>query len=455
MTDFIDRIQCKVVITLNDKTEIDLSLKGATEVKNYITSVNILENTSASNQNPVGVVSSNTLKILLKSLDRTLLPDNEESPYFGKMDTSATIKVTIEDVDGQVEFNTFYVSSWLGNISTSSPYTVTIEATDLLSIVNKNPVPNIKFLKNIGTSKFFKDTINELNTTLSDKYKIQYDEEDISFSPYDTLAYSNIDASNMGTFLNTISQSTLTNIYYTREDKLKTDYCLDDTAKESVSNLSDKVNILKASIDRGGLVNYNGVKINCIENTVNSITELTTLSQQVLVPGDNIFEDIDLGNKIYKLGYIKVDSDSKVSVEIKDVSYSKNLVTFTVVNNTQGNVNCSIKVYGQTVKENKRVYTVKKQESSNEILEVTNKILPYNKIVTFANGLVSLVGIKNSALSLSGYFNPRIKLGDTVYVDVESTIKTKGYYKVVQLNWTFSSVVRCEAKVIKTITGGI
>ena len=140
MKQLVDKVSCSVIITLEDGTNIDISLVtggSISAIKNYITSLEVLESTNAQNKNPVGVVSSNTVKITLNSNDRTLLPDNEQSPYYGKMNTNAKVKVTVTDDDGSVTFNTFYVSSWVSNISSDNPTQVVIEATDLLSIINK------------------------------------------------------------------------------------------------------------------------------------------------------------------------------------------------------------------------------------------------------------------------------------------------------------------------------
>lgn len=457
MTELVERVSCSVIITLNDGTEIDVSLStvgSLSNITNYITSINLVESTNTANQNPVGVVSSNTLKLVLKSNDRSLIPDNEDSVYYGRMDNTAIINVTLEDEDGEIEFNTFYISSWVSNTTSSNPNQVTIEATDLLSIINKNSVPSSELLKNVSTNEIFISTINKLNASLEEKYRIQYDVNDIDFSAYPTLEITNFEADRMGTWFNILSQSTLTNVYYTRDNKLVTDYCLDDAAGESVCTLSDKVNITNASVDKGGLVGYTGVKVNYILNTINNLTELTTLREQVLNPGDNTFDNIDLGNKIYKLGYISVNTDSKTVIEVVSLTYGKNTATIVLRNNTESVISCNISIFGQTLKENKLFVTRTKSNSSNEILEVTNSIVPVGYINKFANELLSLIGIKASALKISGFFNPRIKLGDIVYVDVESSINTKGYYKVTELNWKISNTIKCEAKVIKTIAQG-
>lgn len=460
MTNFIDKVKCQVTIKLSNGTDIDVSyaqLGEKSNENNYITSIEILESAATNNKNPVGVVNSNILKINLNSINMNLVPDNEKSPYYGYMDNTAMIKIILEDADseelGNVEFNDFYVSSWTSNISSDSAYEVVIEATDLLSIVNKNDTPNTDLVKNANTKEIFIDMLNKLNSNLDDKYKIKYNVSEIAFNAFPLLEYNLFDASNFGTWLNILSQSTLTNIYYTRSNRIVTDYCLDDTAKESVCNLSDKVNIVRAYVDRGGLVSYSGVKVNYILNTVNNSDELVRLNNQVLVPGINTFENISVANKVYKVNYIVIDADSYTAVTNINIEYSRSDAKLTINNNNNENVNCNIIIYGQTLKENKLfVAKYKSTNKSGETLEVTNSILPANYIMSFANNLLSLIGIKNSALTIEGYFNPRIKLGDTVYIDAESSINCKGYYKVVELKWNISSVIKCEAKVIKTIT---
>ena len=188
------------------------------------------------------------------------------------------------------------------------------------------------------------------------------------------------------------------------------------------------------------------------------MAELTNITNQTLIPGENTFDNIDLGEKIYKINFVKIESDNKTAIEIKSITYSRNTATIILNNTTESDISCNIIIYGQTMKENKLFVKKNKSNSSNEILEVTNKILPESYIGNFADNLLSLIGVKNSALSLYGFFNPRIKLGDTLYVDIEKSINTKGYYKVTELKWKITNVIKCEAKVIKTIVqdnGGV
>lgn len=456
MTDLIERVKCKIVITLNDEnnTEIDISLstvENKNNITNYVTSIDIDESTNAQNNNPVGVVSANTLKIVLNSNDRSLFPENNQSPYYGFMNNTATIRVTLTDVDGEVNFNTYYISKWNSNINSNNPNQVIIEATDLLAIINKNSVPSGTITnRDMTTKESFIFMLNNLNNNLDLKYKLQYDESDINFSDFDKIEYDNIEAGNMSDWLNTVSQCTLTNIYIARDNKLKTDNCLDDKATESVGTLSDKVNITNASVDTGGLVNYTGVKINYITNTINPMTELTTVSNQLVKPGVNVFDDIDLSNKVFTINAVRLISNTSQALKLTKLVYDKRKCNIEIENTTTEDITCSIVIYGQSFKENK-LSVLKTKGSTNEILEVTNKLLLPNYADKYANNLLKLVGLKNSSLSLTGFFNPRLKLGDTIYVDVDKSIKTSGYYKIIGLHWKISNTIKCTAKVIKVI----
>ena len=101
--------------------------------------------------------------------------------------------------------------------------------------------------------------------------------------------------------------------------------------------------------------------------------------------------------------------------------------------------------------ENKLSITKLNNSSSNEILEVTNKLLSADDVNIFASNLLKLCSLRNSSLSVTGFINPRIKLGDTVYVDLESSIQTKGYYKVVGINMKIANTIKTTLKLIKLI----
>lgn len=448
MRDKIINIDYVVTIKFNDGSSIDI-VSNDKNRKNNIKSLKINESLNIQNNNPVGVVSTNTIKIELESIDKSLIPDNSESEYYGLMDNTAVIEISLTDEDGSINFNKFYVSNWDSNISTSNPYSVIIEGVDLLSLIFKNLVPVSELKKNISTTNTLTSVLDELNKNLPDKYKIDYDKKDINFDAFPVLEYNNIEASGMQKWLNILCQSTLTNIYYDRDNKLKTDYCLDDKISDSVSNLHGDDNVISASFEKGGLVSYSGVRAYAILNDIQGNNELVKLTNQIFTPGENRYEDIDLGGKVFKINTVFVKTDKNNPVEIVSVDYGKRNATIVFNNTSDENAVCDIAIYGQTLKETK-ISVVKKRSDSNELLEVTNYLLPRTYIDKFANGLLSLISIKESALNITGFFNPRIKLGNQVHVKINK-LNVEGYYKVIGLEWNIKSTIQCTAKVIKTI----
>ena len=455
MTELVDKVQCNIRITLSDGTEIDInnsiSNQSNSNIANYITDVSLDENLNAQNNNPVGVVSSNTLKISLNSNDRSLFPDNSNSPYYGKMDNSARVYLTLIDNDGTITFNTFYVSNWTTSISSSTPYRVIIECTDLLSIICKNNIENILITDNLSTSEALIYMLDRYNASIEDKYKVHYNTNDIKFDNFNHIVLDNIDSENIGSWFNILSQSTLTNLYIDRDDLFKTDNCLDDKASESVCTLSDKINITQASVDSGGLVRYNGVKTNYIVNSLNGISKIVNMNGQSLNGGSNKINDIKFSQRVYKVTGICLNVHNSVPVDITDFTYNQRRAKLELYNNSGDIVNVDIVISGQTFMENTLSITKLNDSSSNEILEVTNKLLSADDAEIFTSNLLKLCGLRNSSLSVTGFINPRIKLGDTVYVDLESSINTKGYYKVVGINMKINNIIKTTLKLIKII----
>jgi hypothetical protein len=166
--------------------------------------------------------------------------------------------------------------------------------------------------------------------------------------------------------------------------------------------------------------------------------------------GLNVFDDLDLSNKVFNINAVRLISNTSRALKLTKLTYNKRKCSLEIENNTTDDITCSIVIYGQSLKENK-LSILKTKGSTNEILEVTNKLLLPEYAEKYTTNLLKLVGLRNSSLSLTGFFNPRLKLGDTIYVDVERSIKTSGYYKIIGLHWKISNTIKCTAKVIKVI----
>lgn len=449
MDSIVTGVGLNVNIELKDGQIIELVLDslGKNNFNNFITACNVSESVAMQNNNPVGVVSSNTLKLELKSTDKSLFPDNSLSPYYDKMDDTAVIKLTLNESGEDIPFGVYYVNKWYGSVSSSTPYKVIIEATDLLGIIGKNKTPNITIKDDNGIKKYFIACLEALNKTNNVKNTVNFIDTDISFSQLPRMQFPNLDTTCMSNTLNMLSQSTLTNIYLNRSNYLKTDYCCDDTQSESICILSDKINLTSVRADSGSLVNYNAIKVLYSLGVINKTQGISKLTGQTLVIGDNVFNGIKLADNMYKLDYIDIQVDGNSPIVIKDVDYNKDTLSLTI--NSMTDTYCDIIVYGRTL-QNSNLYKEKSIGENGSTLQVANQLLESDLIDKFIDNLAKLMVLKNKNLDVSGWLNPRLKVGDIVTVDAVESTGISGLYKIMSLNWGISSTIKCSCKLIKT-----
>ena len=451
----VESVDCRLDILLANGDIINLELDKFAELKNlsnYITNINIKEELSASTDNPVGVVSSNTLNLELKSVDKNLMSENKNSPYYGYMNDTAIIKVILEDELGDITFGTWYVDRWYSSISNRNPYKVTIEAYDLFSSVGKSELPKVKLGGELLVKDLLIDIFNKYNESISNiNRRINFNEADLDFSTFPVLQYNNMNVASMGDLLNSVSQATLTHIMWDRNNNVVTDYVGDDTVLDSVCDLDDHVNITDAQDITGALVNYTGVKVNYAVGTINKPASLVRLDGQTLTEGENRFDNIRFSGSVRKINYVDIiTTDNDAVIDIKNIDYTKDSLDLILESNKE--TACSINIYGQTV--NNSILFVEKyiNDKDKSVLEMNNSIIRKSDVDNFADKMLELITLKSKSIKLVGWFNPRIKLGDIVHVDIEtSTGISPNYYKVMGLEWNITSTLKCTMRLMHVV----
>lgn len=447
---------CKATITFSNGDSIDIKQCKIGEKKgnNYINKVSLSERLSADTSMPVGVVCANIIDIELTSLDGELNPDNKNSSYYKYMNKSAFIDITFEESNEDIDMGRYFVEDWESDCTASNNYGVTISAVDLLSRVGKSPLAELRLKKNITIVDYLDEQFKEYNSNIKSDFEIGYNKDELDFGLYGTMQYNLLNAGNFSDLFNTISQSTITNMFIGRDRQLKTDYCLDDSKSDSVCRLDDTINLTQVSVATGGLSKYDGVKVHYGNYTVNGNQEVLKLENQAIVSGDNILEGIELKDNVYKINYISVISDTKnISVKCSKFSYGRKILNMTIASNS--NCKATIIVYGQTL--NTNTMYVERQIGDGEAvgdkttLELNNTIISERSLaIKYAKGLLKLMKLKQGSLQVTGWINPRIQLSDIVEVN-STALNISGYYKVVELNWTIENSIMCTAKLIKTV----
>jgi hypothetical protein len=441
MVERITSARAYVRIVLSDGQEINIksNLVGEQKDTNYITKVEVDRSLSASSNNPIGVPCSAVGSLTVHSTDLSLMPENLNSPYSGLLNNQAVVYMTLEDVEGQLAFGTYYVDDWYSSISSDTMTEVNIDFSGIMSYINKSPAPSINIEKDVDFKEYLVGIIEKWNESVDEKYRLTIDENKLTFGPFGIMPYSDIDASTYGEVLTVLSQSTLTNIYISNNNEVLTDYYFDDKGSESACNITDCTNAYQYNVGEGLLVKYKGVKVNYSNIIVNDSASIVKLqSQTVLANSETSIQNIDLGSKLFKLNYIQVDCNKEdTDIEIVSIEYSKKYLSLVLKNNSAEDVSVNINVFGQTINNNNLAIN----KGSEPMLEVTNNILSKSNCETFADKLYSIMTGNNNQLKLTGFFNPRINLGDVVYVDLKAINKT-GHYKVHAIKTIIDSTIK-------------
>lgn len=447
----------RIIFVNGEELTIEQDVNITQPPVNYIVNLQIQEKMFTQNQNPIGVVTSNLLKLELNSLDRSLVPENTNSPYYGNMNSTAEIEVSIKNMDagvaGYINLGRYFVNSWSGSATSSNKNKVTIEGNDILGILMKSNIPSYEIKRNTSVYSFLNTIADKINEQVSEKYKF-------SFNIPETLKFGNIDnndieASDVGTLFNIVCQSCLLNMYVDRNTETtgRVINVIDATAGigASIDNITDSQNIIKASFDKGALVGYTGVKVNYSIYSINPIDTIATISSLALIPGGNSVDNIGVSNTIFKITGIRLDTESiENSVEFTGLTYNRKSVSLKLTNNSIENVNCSVDIMGQTLNENKLAVVKKSTVESNELFEVTNSLLPVNSVNSFASELLSLIDKRTEAIVVEGYFDPRVlKLNSIIQIDASNSLYLQGKYRASEITWTLGSGLGCQARFIK------
>lgn len=349
-------------------------------------------------------------------------------------------------------FGRYYVQSWKSSSDSSNKYKVTIEANDIISTLLKNVVPNINNLQEITTVDLLNQVSSMVSQSIASKFKFGLNF--VTTPTYNNINASYIDASDLSTFLNIICQSCLLNIYCDRQTDPdnKTLTVIDAVLPlgDEQIQLSDDRDITFASLDKGSLVGYTGVKVNYFLYNINNTNEISNLQNVKVSPGIQTISDIDLGGMVFKLNAVQVQSTGLNPVFINNIQYNKNYATLEINNSSNEDVECTIIFNGQTINQNKLQVLKQSDINQNEVLELTNSCLPNDDIEGFASDVLNLIKTRGETLELKGIFDPsKLRLGQVVNVDCSRQIYISGLYRVQELNWTLGSTLTCSAKLTR------
>lgn len=406
---------------------------------------------SMTDDTPVGTVCSSNSTFTILS-EGEFVPDNKLSVYYGFMDNTAIITLTVADSLGNIAFGIYFVDSWTGTISSSAATEVLIDAYDIFSIKGRSKTLGNMMPLNTLTRDYVIMLIDELNEGRDDKYKIKYRTSDLNFGKYGEMqCCGGVGSATLYDALNTISKCTLTNIYIDRDNYIKTLDCLDSSIV-SAGELSDCTNVLKASTQSGTLGNNND-DVN-VKYVIPNVSEVETLLEIQSKYTDGEYFNIDTNCNLERIVDVQIseeDGETELDGTLSYLKYTRDKIDMQI-DDVEVDKNIVIKINGIKVNEITKETGINK--SSKNELNISNPIVKQDKINEYRADLLKLIAKKNKILQVEGYFSPRLKVGDIVYVDLERTIGIKGYYRIIEETWVFESTCKGTFTLSEISTGG-
>lgn len=460
MIEVVHNVKAEIKIKFNNGSEYTVPVSnGKDSLDNYCRQLNIDEQLyQRSSSNIIGSVCGNTLSIELTSKNKLLVPNYNSSTYYGYMDDTATIDVTLYVVEQgkqeKVFMGTYFVTSWEGGTSSSQDGEVSITAVDLFSKIKNMALKDVHVQRNLSFSTYLTTLVGVINNRLTNNMHIKLDDNSVEIyrnSSYDwQMEINNFDLDSIEKLFNNIANDSISYIWIDRDMYLRTDHLLDDTIGESVAELNGSKNLLTYSVKTGDIDKYRGVNVKYINNVSYASGEILNISNVQLNKGLNTLSEQKLSkSNISNVDLIEIICETGEANSLGFDLY-KDTMNLNVYSDTK-TIAC-IKVYGTYIVEDYAyIERYKNSGDKNSVIEVENRSLRKELINTYADGLINLMDMKDNEVECSGFINPGIRLADTVRF-IGSKFMIDSYYKVIGLKFSVSSGnYNCDAQLIKVI----
>lgn len=409
---------------------VELDKLGGLTGDNYITSLNIDESLNSKGQSPLGVVSSNILKLELRSHNKELMPENSLSPYFGLMDDSAIVRV----YEGSNEFGTYFVDSWRGLVDTSNKNKIVIEAYDELSAIMKKQVPVIKMIGNVND--YFLSLLESLNVNC------HIYASNVTFMRFFKMLEQGIDKSDMGNLLNTLSQSFLSYIYITRRNELKVLDML-EKVRGHVFTASDCTNVTSARVDDGNIIKYDGVKLTYCTQSTTPPKQVSQISQR-LSSGENLLDSINFESPCSRLVGVGCKTVG-ANFFLSKIEWNRNKVDVGVTVDSE--CDCEINIMAQMIQNNKIIKSI----GGDKAFEITNGLIVTSDVNGYMQAVLKILKLQSKEIVLTGWFDSEVEVGDVINVDLQKSMELSGRYRVTGIRLSVGSSTRSEIRGVRYI----
>jgi len=264
------------------KPKVEIYFDGIGEASVILSSDNIanidpfLEEAQADGDNPLGVVSANEINITLRNDDQYFNPNNEDSPYYGKMHPNVLIKpylgLRTTDISGYTSFEWislgyFYSTNW--EAESDSIYAEVL-CHDRLYDLGQKDTPLIPTMQNVTRYQMFETLFRALGLG-SDNYEI-----DISLQS-DTIPIGYFYDGKVKTVLSKLAEAFNCSVFCTRDNKIKV--LSNSTVGASVITMSDSDLIKSSDMPQDFDSIYSDITIKYYHHNIEDVTSVLTIDE--------------------------------------------------------------------------------------------------------------------------------------------------------------------------------
>jgi len=410
-----------------------------------IESIDLLEETFAEGETPLGAVSSNELVLSLYNRNNNFSPKNTDSPYYGKLVPNIKIELSIgiklADLTYEyLDLGTFYTSNW--SMPTNS-LMVNIICHDRLFNIFNSPMPQIPIQESINMSTMFVMLFYALSLTSSD-YNIDAISHGISIA---ALPQSSGDTIRDG--MQIMAERSLCNVFIPREGVIRVIRNNNVLPYDTTWTDSDMIINADQPIDYSNI--YSQVEVGYHVPFVGE-QESVLIIEKVEVPDggitlDNLFFDSVVG------AVENVKLIGAVNSYISSMTIGARSISITLAN-ASASETVAIEIDGRPVKTVDATYLISDATAQALVGNIkfsfdSEYIQSKNDAIIFAGKLLALVTDPSAYITVDSRGDLAVELTDSLMInDVIDSIENLEVVPI-RMHYDFTNGLECDMVAIK------
>lgn len=401
--------------------------------------------------NPLGVCASNTISLVIFDEDDLLSPDNNMSPYYGKLHSGTKIVMeATEDGTTWESYGTYYLDSIQGAFSDAYNDTTSIFAHDVVNTISVKQIPKLEtYTGTVGD--LVVSVFSSIGLTFSDYYidpKINMSE-----------TWGIIGANTVGEFLNSVCQKTFSRVVADRDGRVCIIPSLYERTNANVLNIN--------ASETGTFTNKNNQAIDCDKIVVKYLTKkgnkhdtIATLSNIILEPGENTVDNVTFTGKVLSVENVNLEykNNDNSDITITDMNYEayQDGMRLVIYCDGEGTAEASLDVKGivasTTYDEVEGVLGNYGSYRNDYVQEFkVDEIITHEQAVAYTNSLIQYLNSVSRKIAMNDTcLTPKLFPGDRINISGTDTMYD-GNFRVTSVEMTISENYNLNLEMVRLI----